>query len=446
MTVLVSFGMPCAAADAATAPIPVMSNAELRTRIAHLEQELEVLKAAVPQARNDAPAASSLEQGRVAVVPTFALSAKQYPGMDTRFSIGGFIKIDAMETHTTDGPLADQATARDVYTPGTIPVGGNHPETYNNTHAKFSRLYIGADTVTDGGQRAGGYLEWDFSGNSLGSPNATNTYGLTVRQAYMYWGPWLAGQTWSNFMDAQALPDAVDLLGPADGAIFVRQAQLRYTHGGLSVSMENPHTTLTPYQGGSTINSVDHSRFPDLVTRYRWNTGFGFIGVAAMARQISTEPAATVGTSYRSRSKQGTAVSTMGMVKFGQADDLRFAASYGNVIGRYLGYAGIASDALVDSQGDIHLRYLWASYAAWHHQFTPELRANLVYSRNGIDNDVHYTGGLVTRTTSSGRMNVIYSPLPIIDVGLEYMQGRRELEDDERGTERRLQLTGKYAF
>ena len=38
-------------------------------------------------------------------------------------------------------------------------------------------------------------------------------------------------------MDAAALPDAVDFVGPTEGTIFVRQAQLRYTKGPWSFSV-----------------------------------------------------------------------------------------------------------------------------------------------------------------------------------------------------------------
>ncbi len=43
-------------------------------------------------------------------------------------------------------------------------------------------------------------------------------------KAYVSWNNWLAGQTWSNFQDVAALPDAVDFVGVTDGTVFVRQA------------------------------------------------------------------------------------------------------------------------------------------------------------------------------------------------------------------------------
>jgi hypothetical protein len=166
----------------------------------------------------------------------------------TTVKIGGFIKADFLATQTSDGQLADDATGRSLYLPGQTPVegaggSGKRSGTDFNAHAKFSRFNLGIDNVSESGNKAGAFFEMDFFGNSLGNQTATNTYGVTLRHAYMYWNNWMAGQTWSNFMDAAALPEAVDFVGPTDGVIFVRQAQVRYTQGGFSVALENPETT-----------------------------------------------------------------------------------------------------------------------------------------------------------------------------------------------------------
>ena len=126
-----------------------------------------------------------------------------------------------MATKAHDGQLADGASGRILYVPGQTPVGGNSSDVDYDAHAKFSRFNIGIDNVTDSGDKAGAFLEMDFFGNALGNQASTNTYGVTVRHAYAYWNNWLAGQTWSNFMDTSALPDSVDFIGPTDGVVFV---------------------------------------------------------------------------------------------------------------------------------------------------------------------------------------------------------------------------------
>src|SRR5690606_40103795 len=99
------------------------------------------------------------------------------------------------------------------------------------------------------------------------------------------WNNWLAGQAWSNFQDVAALPEAVDFVGPTEGTIFVRQAQLRYTSGPWSFSLENPQTTVTSYQGAARFNSVDNV-LPDLTGRWITRGDWGHFTVAALLRQF----------------------------------------------------------------------------------------------------------------------------------------------------------------
>ena len=91
-------------------------------------------------------------------------------------------------------------------------------------------------------------FEIDFFGSRHRRPaHQQHATRPVLRHAYVQWGNWLVGQTWSNFMDVATLPEAVDFIGPTDGTTFVRQPQVRYTMGGFSLSAENRETTILPY-------------------------------------------------------------------------------------------------------------------------------------------------------------------------------------------------------
>ena len=111
---------------------------------------------------------------------------------------------------------------------------------------KQSRLIFGTDTPV-GTDKLSTRFEIDFYGSTLGDQRVTNTYAPVLRQAYVQYKNWLVGQSWSNFQDTAVLVDSVDFIGASDGTVFVRQPQVRYTVGGLSLSAENPETTITPY-------------------------------------------------------------------------------------------------------------------------------------------------------------------------------------------------------
>lgn len=427
----------------------------LEARVAELERQVQLLvsaaqhqQAALTQAPSDAQQVGTGQAERAALpagpagaqpVQVTSITPGATPG--TTFKFGGFIKADFLATRTGDGQLADDATGRALYLPGQTPVhgaggSGRHSAVDYNAHAKFSRFSLGVDHVADNGDKAGAVVEMDFFGNALGNQTATNTYGVTLRHAYMYWNNWLAGQTWSNFMDAASIPEAVDFVGPTDGVIFVRQAQVRYTRGGLSVALENPETTLVGASGS------DRGSVPDLTVRYGWKGGWGTFGVAGLLRQLKVDNQAT----GANASKLAGGLTLGGKWVMGDSDSLHYQVTGGEGIARYVGL-GITADSAYDAARDeLDSTGVLAGYVGWRHAFSPRLRTNLIYARSDYDNDARITGPLVTRSVQSIRGNVFYTPMPKVDVGAELMYGVREIEDGRKGDISRLQFTTKYSF
>ncbi|MBB6600437.1 hypothetical protein H6X63_12420 [Luteimonas sp. MC1825] len=425
---------------------------ELEARVAQLERMVEQLlaqqqqtattvaetRAEVTEVRS-AQAGTAPADGKPRIQTTPIMTAAN---AGTTFSYGGNIKFDTMVTDTSDGRIADGSAGRLFYLPSAIPVGGpgaDGGDAYTDQHAQFSRFWFSADHVTEGGQKVKAYIEADmFGGGSnalLGNETATNTYGVALRHAYVSWNEWLAGQTWSNFMDVAALPEAVDFVGPTDGTIFVRQAQLRYTKGPWSVSIENPQTTVTPYlAAGARFNTGDNV-LPDLTARWTTKGDWGHFSVAGLLRQFK----------WLDETATGAAVSVSGRFNMGPSDDIRYAVNAGSGIGRYLAF-GLGSDVVVDASGDLDALDGYGAFVAWRHAYTPKLRSNLMYSRAEFDNDKAITGFGVTEAAHSFHANLIYSPFPKLDVGAELIFGQRFLEDDREGDLTRLHTHIKYTF
>jgi hypothetical protein len=63
-----------------------------------------------------------------------------------------------------------------------------------------------------------------------------------------------------------------------------------------------------------------------------------------------------------------------------------------------------------------------------------------------VDNDISLTGDQVNREAYSASVNLIYSPVPEVSFGLEYMSAWRKLESGASGRFDRLQFAGKYDF
>lgn len=430
---------------------------ELEARVVQLEAMVQQLVAQQQQqqtALSEVKTVQALTPAAVApaaaagkpTIQSAPIMATATPG--TRFSYGGFIKLDASLTRTNDGDIADGSVGRVFYVPKTIPVGnGRTKEGGADTDmgVTFSRFWFGADTELDSGDKLKSYLEFDlFGGGSTaftGNEAATNTYALTLRHAYVQWNHWLAGQTWSNFQDTAALPDAVDFLGPSDGTTFVRQTQLRYTQGPWSVSIENPETVYTPFRGNMAQVQGDDGAVPDFTARYTAKGDWGHFGIAALARQLKYQN----GPAGINSSGSGFGVSASGKFNVGKNDDLRYMLTAGSGIGRYVGLA-LNNDAVLDAGGDLENIDLVAGFVGWRHVFAPKLRGNIFYSRAQYDQDPALTGLGITRSAQSAHINLIYSPLPKLDVGAELIWGKRELESGDAGELNRLQTHIKYNF
>lgn len=429
---------------------------ELEARVAQLEKmvqqlvaqqqltQSQVAEVKTAQAAVPSPAPASAPAGKPPIQSSTIMTAAN-PG--TTFSYGGFVKFDAMATDTSDGRIADGASGRLFYLPSQIPVaadGVDGGDAYTDFHAQFSRFWFSADHVTDTGEKFKAYIEADMFGggsNALaGNETSTNTYAVSLRQAYVSWtllngANWLAGQTWSNFMDVAALPDSVDFVGATDGTVFVRQAQLRYTNGPWSFSAENPQTTVTPYLGAAARFNSGENVLPDFTARWLAKGDWGHFTAAGLLRQFKAG----------GETSSGGAVSVSGKFNLGKNDDIRYAVNAGSGIGRYLAF-GLGSDVVLDADGGLHALDGVGGFVGWRHAFSPKLRGNVFYSMARFDNDTGLAGSAVTEGAQSYHANLIYSPFPKLDVGAELIYGEHELENGLEGDLSRLHTTVKYTF
>ena len=412
--------------------------AELEARIAELESMVQRLATAleVQQAEVQRVAAAAPAAPPANAIQDTTIMTKANAG--TKFSFGGFIKTDAMWTSTDSGELADGSVGRLFYLPQTIPVGGADEGTDLDVHAQFSRIWFGTDTELDSGDKLRSYVELDFFGNANGNEQSTNTYGATIRHAFVGWNNWLAGQTWSNFQDVAALPDAVDFVGPTEGTTFVRQAQVRYTSGPWSFSLENPETTLNPFGGGGRISSDDNN-VPDATIRYMAKGDWGHFTIAGILRQLKYEVAGGPSTD-----EFGGGISVSGKYNIG-ADDIRYMITGGSGLGRYMGL-GFSNDATLTASGDLDAIDGWAGFVSYRHVFNPKLRGNLMYSIADYDTNIVNQGAGANDSAQSIHANLIYSPLPKLDVGAELTFGEREVADGRDGDLTRFHVAFKYSF
>ncbi len=361
------------------------------------------------------------------------------PGSNTSVTLGGYVKLDAIFSNPSAG--VGSSADQELEAPN-IPVGPNAKTGERNQikfHARQSRIFGGTSTPTPWGDLTT-YVEGDFFG-AAGNESVSNSNGLRMRHAFGTLGGLLAGQTWTTFSDVATYPETLDFGGPV-GIIFARQAQVRWTQpftgGQWSVALENPETVAALPSGASF--RADDDRLPDFAANVHFNTAWGKYSIAGMARQLRVDSASAPASRAQ---KLGTAFGVNGVVPTFGKDDVRFSAYAGNGIGRYS--VGFFPDALLDAGGHLVLPTQWLAMVAYRHFWTTSLRSTVALSGLASSNPAG-TGASVNKRSDSAHLNVIWSPVPQTNLGLEYIHARREVQDGSAGSVNRLQASAQYFF
>lgn len=370
-----------------------------------------------------------------------ALSSTAYAAKigDTEFTYGGYIKLDAMWSDYSAGAPAGTSVGRDFYVPSTLTVGNdNSSDAVFDMHARESRFNFGTATLLDNGKTVKTKIELDFLLSAPGgNERVSNSYSPRIRHAFISYDGWLFGQTWSNFQNVGALPETLDFVGPAEGTVFVRQAQIKYTTGAWSFSLENPESTITT-TGGARV-ATDDASLPDFTARYTHKADWGNLVVTALARQLTYK----VGGIDADETSFG--VSASGMVKLGE-DNLKFMLTQGKGLGRYVGL-NVARGAVLNGD-DLDAIDSTSGFIAYQHKWNSQWRSTFLYSFFSADNNTDLLSFSVdpTESSQSYSANILYSPVKRLTFGAELKHAERELESGVDGDMDRLQFSVKYAF
>lgn len=453
----------------ALAPLPALAQS---TREAELEKRLETLEAAVSQLRAElntarAEAQSATAASEAAVARTSAVQASSgetaqkvaaletqaaKPAPDgfkvggTTLKINGFFKGYASVSSYGGGTIAGGALGRDFYLPSAIPVGGVREGESFEAHGKQTRIWLTTSTPI-GSHALAGHLEFDFqtAPGTQGSQRTTNGYNLALRRAFITYDKFLIGQEWTTFQYTGALPETTDFIGPTEGTVFVRQPQVRYTTKvgdgvALAVAVENPETSNITPASATLVENFD-DRIPDVAGRLVVTRPWGELSLAGVVRQL------TVDTGTLDGNATGWGVSFAGRLPFGpdKRHDIRFMASHGSGIGRYIGL-NFAPDVVFRPTGDLETVDVTAGFAALRLGWTAKLRSTFMGSIQEVD----YPAGLIPLGANASAWsvagNLFYSPVKNLDLGVEYRHGVRELVSGATGDLDRFELAARYNF
>ena len=238
---------------------------ELKRQVETLRKKIEKLEA--EQAR--APAEG--------IKPGPVKGSFFIPGTNTAIKFGGWAQGDFQVDF--DGNPGDLFSASRI--PLQDETGTSRSNESTRLAGRNTRFNFTSLTPTDYGT-AKGFFEFDFRGTE-GTETISNAHNPRVRHAYAEFpvgkrGKLLVGQTWSNAFSLGTAAPAVSWVS-SEGGLFVRQAQIRYTHDlgdgtDFRLSVENPETRIggAPTDSGATRGALNDPARATVSSRAGANT------------------------------------------------------------------------------------------------------------------------------------------------------------------------------
>ena len=404
------------------------------------QKEIEQLRQEVQALRN------LVEQQKVQTTQTAtALAEVQRPApvasnpvlktaKGAEFNLYGNVRFDA--SYQVEG------TSRDLpYNHiNAVALKGNS-ENSDRLRSTLAATRLGLDFKTQvAEQEVKGKIEVDFLGGS-------NFDNLRIRHAYVNYGNWLLGQTWSNFAVPDYMPESIDALALVGGAVK-RTPQVRHT------TKFSPQTNLVVAAEDPKDGTVNQ-RLPALTARLNHQFADNFnISARAMGHEKRVnndeEMAWGVGLGAKYDVVPGTTLKADYYHVKGDSSFVSFTNS---------GVVKQADGSLVQSEFD-------SITVGLTQQFNEKLRGTLGYGYMTFDKNQNYTNALIASTPTTEKesnatrankdlwqawANVFYSPTKPLSFGLEYVYGERTALEaatngSKTGEDNRINAVAIYNF
>lgn len=400
----------------------------------------------------------------------------QIPGTTTALLITGQVGTRAIyDTVSAPDYPAFMATDSDILIPLFIPSKSSQSEAGNANNRKgsfhFSTRDFSFGFITST-PTAWGPMETVLimgAGSNLNDPGPVGKsfQNVGVVVAFGTLGPWMAGMNGSLIGDEQATPDTMGEPLAIPGQLGGLQPSVRYTWKGpggwsLAGSLEEPFTTgvsneaignfpnqlLPPGAGGgmwspanpfSTGTIGSRTTWPDVIVKVRLDQPWGHVALAGLVHDLLVDCQvncpALAGAPMPNYDKVGYGFNLTGHLNTWGKDTLKGGIFAGKGIDHYIGDSGnpgiqIGTGPQCSVTGGWCGAYVpteWGVYAAYQHFWTDALRSTLgagynhvSINRNLLTNPV-VTGNVFQTTHWSIAANLVWSPVPKVDLGVEYI-------------------------
>jgi len=395
--------------------------------IEQLRQEVKALRAMIEQQQSRQVTYTAQATTPAAIAPAAKPVMKLASGAE--FNLYGNVRADA--SYQAEGGAATRMYNQINAVP--LEGVGERSDEFKST---LSATRLGMDfkaPVGAGDKALSAKVEVDF----LGGAGLDN---LRIRHAYMSYANWLIGQTWSNFAIPDYMPETVDALAYAGGAVK-RTPQVRHTSTfspatNLVLAVEDPKD--------ATITGIKQ-RLPALTARLNHK----------FADNLSVS-ARAMGNEKRVNEDEKMAWGVGLGAKYEVVPGTTLKADYYHVKGdsSFVSYAN--PGVVRATNGDLLQIEFDSITVGLTQQFNDKLRGTLGYGYMNFEQDNGYVTATANPTAINKDLwqawaNVFYSPTKPLSFGLEYVYGEREAlgaatNGSTKGEDNRINAVAIYSF
>ena len=378
--------------------------------------------------------------------------ALDVPTGDWDTSIFGYARLNAAYDIDEDHTNTAQTGSFDDINTG----DAEDSEVSGHFDADAVQSRIGIKTKTPEGVNI--LVSGDFRGNGGGD--------LRLRQAYGEYNGVLAGQAWSNYNSFVGNTATLDFDSlPGSAGLQSRTAQLRYTTGGFSVSVEEPKSSVVQPTDEGTAGNPDwalaeskntQDGMPTLTARYEGSAGGFSYSAAALVHQVGYDDGKT-------KDDSAMGYGAFAAAKFAITDmiDIHGAFNYSDGANSYLWRSGEdynGADAYITPDNDVETVQAYSATIGTGIKLGNGSSINVGYGMTTMDwddakkdyaNEAAAELGTITGTaeTNSALMaNYKFSPVKNVMMGVEYQYLKTEDVDGDEGDSNRLLFAAQYNF
>ncbi len=139
-----------------------------------------------------------------------------------------------------------------------------------------------------------------------------------------------------------------------------------------------------------------------------------------------------------------TGSAKLGLPFLGEKDNFKFTVHYGDGYGTQL-KGGPKEGAFNTVNSELETIGVFGSFGGIQHFWSDRWRSNLVYGYVNSDNPGFVSGDTFDNTNYVAA-DLIWNPYKKVDVGVEYLWGRRENKDGASGTANRFIFSSRVKF